>query len=270
MTGRRAARWCLTAIVTACWLAVTAPGGSVAAQSPLWLIKATDLALYTAHGGTTGFLAASPGSWEAYGPPASAYDGHPSGHPAAVYGNYWGAGGLRHAFATGALPGPYTWVVWDMENWALTSPFEQQHWEHFTALAAALIHSHGMKMIAAPAKDLFGGWENYLSANAAGRSARYADVVSIQSQGVTRYQHFVTRAAAQARASKPAITVLAGLSSCPGGKPQTASQLTAEYNSVFPAVVAGFWLNAGVWLKAAGCSAAAQARAVSGFLTQIT
>jgi hypothetical protein len=232
----------------------------------LWLVKANDLHLFTEYGGDASFLTSDPGSWKAY-PPSYPYDGNPVAQPAAIYSSYWGAGGLYHAFGSGTLPGPYRWIVWDMEKWDLTSEYEQSHWAYYTRLAATLIHSHGMKMIAAPGKDLFGGWSEYLAANAAGISARHADVLSIQSQGVSRYKYFTSQAASQARSANPGVLLLGGLSTCPGGNAQTVSDLTNEYNSVYPSVVSGFWLNVGVWLSK--CTITSQIRTASGFLAAI-
>jgi hypothetical protein len=53
---------------------------------------------------------------------------------------------------------------------------------------------------------------------------------------------FVRQAAAQARAARAGVTVLAGLSSNPSGPPVTSGQLTDVIRST-RSMVDGYWLN---------------------------
>ncbi len=235
------------------------------APAPVWLIKSSDLARVDAAGLDPGIRTdafAAP-AMIGYGATSSPYPGHGPGTAARLFTSY---AALDGAFTAGWLPGPFSTIIFDLEAWDATPLNEQQHpgyWEH---KAAALVHKHGMRIVNTPARDLakaagrgdLGGW--YLETSQAGMAAAGADAVVIQSQPVERnpgqYQSFVTKAAAQARAANPDVLVLAGLSTttrCQVYPPPTTAQLVAAYESVFPSVVAGFWLNVPINKFGTGC-----------------
>jgi len=76
--------------------------------------------------------------------------------------------------------------------------------------------------------------------------AKAADVVELQAQSLERdsatYTSFVKAAARQARAAKPGVGVLAGLSTNPPGAVVDSQQLTAAIQAT-KSLVDGYWLN---------------------------
>jgi hypothetical protein len=71
-------------------------------------------------------------------------------------------------------------------------------------------------------------------------------VVELQAQSLERdtgtYTSFVHQATAQARAARPGVTVLAGLSSNPPGAPVTSQHLAGVIRAT-RSLVDGYWLN---------------------------
>ena len=80
----------------------------------------------------------------------------------------------------------------------------------------------------------------------AAKIAAVANFIDLQAQSLERstasYANFVRKAAAQARAANPQVTVLAGLSTNPPGAVVGSQQLTAAMRASWPAVD-GYWLN---------------------------
>jgi hypothetical protein len=184
-----------------------------------------------------------------------------------------GAGGLPgrlvadytsyHAFARdvrdGRVPAGIRWVMYDNERWSRTPAAEQAAPLRYERLFADLAHDRGYRVILAPAQDLVPGfsttrfqegrasWHPYLATGLAAASARLADVYDIQAQPwelpAYRSQHayarFVAAAAAQARAARPGITVVAGLST---QRAATAAELRGDFLATRDQV-AGYWLN---------------------------
>jgi Tfp pilus assembly protein PilV len=160
---------------------------------------------------------------------------------------------LRTALEANRLAPGVRAILYDDENWPLTSVSEQRDPDSAQAQAASLARAHGLQLIAAPATDLSRvlapgerGYDAYLRLNLAGGAARSADVVDIQAQGsesdAATYTDFVRRAAAQARAANPKVVVLAGISTNPSGRHVTADQLRAAIAAT-SSTVDGYWLN---------------------------
>jgi hypothetical protein len=146
-------------------------------------------------------------------------------------------------------------VLYDNESWILTPSGEQQDPARYEALAAEAAHHRNLRFIAAPAMDLvtvLGSRpgekhsDAYLRIGLARMAAASADVIDIQAQSLenslAEYTQFVDLAAAQARAVKPNVTVIAGLSTNPRGVAASPEQLLADVNTT-RAFVQGYWLN---------------------------
>jgi hypothetical protein len=146
---------------------------------------------------------------------------------------------IRNALETDAVGPGVRGVMYDYESWRFTPAEEQQDPASYLKQAADLVHAQGLLFFTAPAVDLVtvlapGGDrkrqdETYLRLGLAADAARYADVFDIQSQRFERdtelYAKFVRAAAAQARQANPKVTVLAGVSTQPGGQHVTADDI---------------------------------------------
>ena len=145
-------------------------------------------------------------------------------------------------------------VVLDLEHWPQTPAVEQRDPALYYRLAGELLHQDGLALVAAPSPNIVSArvaanWPSYtafLASGLIGRIAKSADVFEVQAQGFERstalYTDFVAAAADQARRANPHVTVIAGLSTNPDGRPVPAAQL---YHDVRAARghVDGFWLN---------------------------
>jgi hypothetical protein len=164
------------------------------------------------------------------------------------------AAALSEAVRRG-LPDRTQAVLYDPEAWSFTPAAEQQDPVSATALAASAARSAGLQLIVAPALNLTSVLapgsrvprsELFLELGLAASLARHADVLELQAQSLERdtrsYAAFVTAAAAQARAARPGLGLLAGVSTNPPGPQVDAGQLVAAVRAV-RSVVHGFWLN---------------------------
>lgn len=152
------------------------------------------------------------------------------------------------------IPAGTTALLYDDEHWPLTPAAQQLDPAKYEAQALAWAHRQGMVLIAAPAPDLADvldpngsgtADQRFLALDLIASAARNADVVDIQAQGLegtALFASFVTRAARQARAANPHVTVLAGISTNPSGRTISARTFAADANAV-RGVVDGYWLN---------------------------
>jgi hypothetical protein len=175
---------------------------------------------------------------------------------------------LRRTLGGNGLPAGTQAVLYDPEVWAYTPAAEQRDPVLAAAQAAEMAHSHGLKIIVAPAMNLASvldpgssapRWQTLLDLHIIGPMARVADAVELQAQSLERdptaYATFVREAAAQARAANPKVTVLAGLSTNPPGAAVDSQQLTAAIQAS-RAAVDGYWLNIpGSGPRCPGCNA---------------
>jgi hypothetical protein len=161
---------------------------------------------------------------------------------------------MRSAINNGRLDPSIRAVLYDNEDWQFTPSREKADPAGYIARAASLAHANQLMFISAPAVNLASTtasgsgqrYDAYLTQNLAASAAKNADVMVIQAQGSERsvptYASFVQRAAAQARAANPGVTVLAGVSTNPSGPPVDAPQLASAIQSIRGSVN-GFWLN---------------------------
>jgi hypothetical protein len=165
------------------------------------------------------------------------------------------AAALTAAVSGGQLGTGVYGVLYDPEAWSFTPQAEQRDPVSAAARAAAVAHAHGLRLIVTPALNLSTvlspgakgpRWRTFLSLRLVGQLSRVADVIELQAQSLERdagtYASFVQAAASQARTARPAISILAGLSTNPPGAPVDGPQLTAAIGAS-RSVVAGYWLN---------------------------
>jgi hypothetical protein len=162
---------------------------------------------------------------------------------------------LETAVNDNQIPAGTYGVLYDPEAWDFTPLAEQQDPVQAATQAAAAAHAHGLRLIVTPALNLASvlapsgnlpRWQQFLDLNLIGSLAKVADVVELQAQSLERdsatYSSFVQAAAQQARAAKPGIGVLAGLSTNPPGAVVDSQQLTAAIQAT-KSLVDGYWLN---------------------------
>jgi len=155
--------------------------------------------------------------------------------------------------SAGAGPGTPA-VLYDPEAWAATPAGEQRAIAASLAAAGSAARRHHKVLLASPGLDLARllmpavqpSWRAYLDLGLARDAALAAPVVIVQAQSLERqpsaYRAFVSAAVAQARAARPDVVVLSGLSTNPPGPVVTLDQLERSATAVLPSVD-GFWLN---------------------------
>jgi len=160
---------------------------------------------------------------------------------------------IRQALARGVPPDVRS-ILYDLEAWSFTPIAEQADPLGSIATAARLVHSKGLRFIAAPGVDLMGRlhpgqgpyYRSYVATRFGGVASDSADVFVVQAQTYqndpTTYGDFVRQVAAQAHAAHPGVLVLAGLSTGPHGQPTTADAMLAAVAATDGAVD-GYWLN---------------------------
>jgi hypothetical protein len=249
--GRRARNRVLgltaAAAITAGALLGTAlgAGAASAATTPAWLMGAGTLAGINAADPTlTAAVLNTPATYGA----GSSLTGNPiqPGLAATPVLDYTSYAQFAADIANSRISFPYQWVMYDPEKWAQTPLNEQQNPDQYMTLFGQLAHTHGLKVIMAPALDLgyvpgavtprlpgeaIGHW--YLRANIA-TAAAAGDIVNVQTESLTTslpaYDALFNGAAAQARAANSAVQVFTEVSTVNG----TATQMTAAAESVSP------------------------------------
>lgn len=164
-------------------------------------------------------------------------------------------GAIKDALEQSMLVPGVEGIMYDNESWRFTPVKEQQNPADYERLAADLVHSYGLLLIAAPAVDLVpvlapgtrgSRYDTYLQLGIAADAARHADVIDIQAQGLElntgAYENFVRQAAAQARGANPRVLVLAGVSTNPSGRKVTADTILRAITATRD-IVDGYWLN---------------------------
>ena len=123
-------------------------------------------------------------------------------------------------------------VAYDPEHWGLTPLDEQRAPLTYMRLFSTVAHAHGYRVLLAPGRDLMmlgkapchaAPGERldhaYLRCGIPAAAARDGDILNVQAQAdefrPRRLRLLVERAAAQARAAKPSIVVLVGISTHP-------------------------------------------------------
>ena len=149
--------------------------------------------------------------------------------------------------ANGNISYPYTWVMYDPEEWAQTPVAEQQDPVKYMKLFGQLAHANGLKVIEAPALDLAyvsgtlyprlsgeSAAQWWTRVNIPGAAATNANIYVLQDESnipnLSQYDSLYTSAAAQARAANSSVRVFAEVSTSNG----TSDQMTAAARSVSP------------------------------------
>lgn len=146
-------------------------------------------------------------------------------------------------------------VIVDLENWPRTPLPQRRDPVEAYRRAAEIAKKHHQWLVATPATDLVRSidpdyrgkiYPKFVKLHLAERIAPYARVYEIQAQGAERnpalYRSFVVEVSQQVRQAHPGITVLAGLSTNPGGRPVPASVLERDI-ALTRGTVAGYWMN---------------------------
>jgi hypothetical protein len=161
---------------------------------------------------------------------------------------------FRRAVRSGSIPAFVQVVHYDDEAWSQTPLREQRRPGLYMRRFCALAHSGGLGCYTGPGQDLCGVISHpagetyaqcYLGEDLAAKAARHADVIDIQAQslesrGARAYGDFIRRAAAQALAANPEVTVLANIAASPGGAELDADQLYRCAKAALP-YVSGFY-----------------------------
>ncbi|HEX4254818.1 MAG TPA: hypothetical protein VH089_07005 [Streptosporangiaceae bacterium] len=229
----------------------SSPSGS-AASGPTWLVTRTALAELVADPSVRQRLASAQ-VYEILQPGQQLL----SGVTARAVVTFSSAATLMETVRSGQVPSDAYGVLYDPENWSFTPAAEQHDPVAAASQAARAAHARGLKLLVAPAMNLTTvlssgsagrgpRWQQFLNLRLIAHLARVADVVELQAQSLERdtatYTSFVRQAAAQARAARAGVMVLAGLSSNPPGAPVTSQHLTDVIQAT-RSLVNGYWLN---------------------------
>jgi hypothetical protein len=248
----------------------SSPSGS-AVSGPAWLVTRSALAQLIADPSVRQRLASAQ-VYEILQPGQQLL----SGVQARAVVTFSSAATLVEAVRSGQVPPDAYGVLYDPEAWAFTPAGEQRDPVAAASQAAQAAHSKGLKLVVTPALNLttmLGSgsgsgsspsgprWQQFLDLRLIAHLAQVADVVELQAQSLERdtatYTSFVRQAAAQARAARAGVTVLAGLSSNPPGPPVTSQHL-ADVIRATRSLVDGYWLNIpGQGARCPNCSAPA-------------
>jgi hypothetical protein len=159
---------------------------------------------------------------------------------------------LQQAISGHTINPAIRYLLYDNENWPDTPDDEKIAPAQSEARFATLAHENGYKVILAPAQNLIrrqpgfnrgaSEWQQYLAMGFARFTTSVADIYEIQAQpyeGTAVFGQFVREAAAQARAARPGVVILAGVST---HRVQTANEMVNDVQTTRD-VVDGYWLN---------------------------
>ena len=253
--------WRPLAVLTAGAAAVTAaaavsmmgPAAASAATKPAWFMTAGNIqSLSQMDSATAAHFFNTP---SAYGAGASLVKtpvqaGYAT-TPVLAYSSY---AQFSSDIASGAISYPYKWVMYDPEEWAATPVAEQQDPVKYLKLFGQLAHTHGLKVVEAPALDLASVSGSLLPrlpgetcsqwftrVNIAGAAAASSDIFILQDESNTTnlgvYDSLYSTVASQARAANSSVVVYSEVSTANG----TAAQMTAAAESISPG---GFYVAA--------------------------
>lgn len=175
---------------------------------------------------------------------------------------------IQAAFANNKINPKIKYILYDNEGWSLTPKSEQIAAISYAAQVEALVHQHNMTMIFTPATNLaniIGGSTNknkyneFISLNLAGQSAKVADIVDIQAQQAEgtvpdEFQVFASTALEQAKQASSSHLVFIGIgtqncgTTCSAGsRTVTGADILADYQSLNPTKQGyrpdGYWFN---------------------------
>jgi hypothetical protein len=158
------------------------------------------------------------------------------------------------ACETGAPEG-FGWALYSQDSTSENSLWEMTNIGPAHEQACTLLHGHGLKVIAFPGNDIV--WKTppvpdrdqyraFLSRGIAGQAARHADIVGVQSQGLTTdadaYARYLAQARDQARTASPGISFFGGLATERLGTLISAGQMHAAYTATAD-MCDGYWIN---------------------------
>lgn len=167
----------------------------------------------------------------------------PGGYATSAVMSYSSYAQLSSDISGGAITGPFAWLMYDNENWAGTPTGEKQDPPTYMTSFGALAHTHGFKVIHAPARDLSTVTGTLYPKNPgetddqwylrviATPAAASCDILLLQNesyQGTATYASLLARVFAAARAVNPDAMVYSEVSTSNG----TAAQMTAAAQSV--------------------------------------
>ncbi len=158
-----------------------------------------------------------------------------------VVAEFPSAATLRATIGAHRLPARTTAVLYDPGVSPATPAGEQRRPVQATVAAATMAHRHGLAIYVSPALTLATAfrpvgplptWRRFIDSGLVPRMSGPVDGIELQAQSLERdpagYRHFVSVAAAAARASHPGIAVLAGLSTDTTAGVPTSTQLLAD------------------------------------------
>jgi hypothetical protein len=127
-------------------------------------------------------------------------------------------------------------IQYDDETWAATPTAQQTDPVTYYKKARALADFLGVQLIGTPSPRT---WSPKI--------APYVDVVDVQAQyaqaSVSKYLGAIQPYVSGSRTANPSAIVLSGISTNPSAGDPTVQQLVDIYNSTFPNLVSGYWLN---------------------------
>ena len=152
-------------------------------------------------------------------------------------------------------PDGFRWALYSQDSTSENSQWEMTNIAAAHERACAAVHAHGLRVLTFPANDIV--WKTppvpgrdqyaaFLSRGIVGAAARHADLVGVQSQGLStdpdRYRRYLSAAAEQAQPARPGIGLLGGLATERLGTEIPAAQMYAAYLATKD-ICAGYWLN---------------------------
>jgi hypothetical protein len=159
------------------------------------------------------------------------------------------------AACDGTAPTGFSWALYSQDSTSENSQWEMTNIAESHERACALLHSRGFRVITFPANDIVwktppvpgrDQYQAFISRNIAADAARHADVIGVQSQGLTAsteaFARYITATSDQARAVNPGIPFFGGLATERLGTLISASQMHAAYLATSH-ICDGYWIN---------------------------
>jgi len=213
---------------------------------------------------------------------AAGHGGNRVAPKASAAADFASAAALVQALKGGRIPASAPNVVLDLEAWPLTPLAEQRDPIAAAKEAARAAKAAGKRLIFTPGVDLVrtltghrlhgGALSAAYDRLLAGPGAALTDVFEIQAQGTEgtpEAASFTSAALQAARAARPGIPVLVGLSTNPSGRRVTPQDLLQLARVALRAGANGFWLNVPEAGRACPRCGTAQPQVAISFLEQL-
>ncbi len=147
------------------------------------------------------------------------------------------AGNIVNEILNKTLPKYVKAILYDDEPWALTPPYEYDHYRRIYKELSELIHDDNHMLFIVPPVP---------SARAL-KVAKYADVVDIQAQyaqsSTSRYNNTIAWKARKVAQANPDAIILSGISTNPSAGIPDPRTLVMIVDKTYGKLVNGFWLN---------------------------